>query len=155
MRRTTIDDRRNPVVDTALHENRNRKACNVFHEDDNGEQSDDFSVRPQQRPQQRPRFPSARPLLVDRKLVDLASVESTPPPLRGVGHLFDGSTIGCGHRPSASVVTNRRPSLSNGTRDLFKASCSSRSCSRRLRSSSSCHVQLRSASSHSSSAASR
>ena len=44
----TVDDRRDSVVDAALHEKRNRKARSVFHHDDAGEEGDRPAVGPQQ-----------------------------------------------------------------------------------------------------------
>ncbi len=108
VRRAAIDERRDAVVDTALHENRNRQARNVFHHDDDGQERDGPPERPQQRAEQRAGFTPPRQRLVDRQVVVLL-VESAPPalgrpPIRVLRDL-DGRGVGGGHRPSASVVT--------------------------------------------------
>src|SRR4029077_5943544 len=132
-------------------EYRNRKACKIFHHDDQRKQRDRQAVGAQQRAEQGARFAATRDAFVDRQVITLVVGDPTAPLLLGD---VDWLGVGCGHRPSASDVTKRV--LSEAARCLYKASCSSYAMPSRSRFSSSSHAQLRSArSSSSSSAASR
>ena len=103
VRRAAVDDRRDAVVDAALHEERNRKARSVFHHDDDGEQRDRHAVRPQQRAQQRPRLAPARQRSRRSAGRRRLLVEPAAPALdRLVGILGRPVGVGGGHRPSAS-----------------------------------------------------
>ena len=117
-----------PMVDTALHEHRNRKARNVFHHDDDGEQRDRPPIRPQQRAEQRAGFPPARQRLVDRQVVVAVLVEPAPPAVDRLLVRFlryvDGrwcrsrsSALGLRRREATAVPVVRTPRRS--------ASCSS------------------------------
>ncbi len=72
VRRAAGQDRRDAVVDAALHEKRNRKARNVFHHDDERKQRDRQTVGPQQRAEQRTGLAAARQAFVDGQVVALA-----------------------------------------------------------------------------------
>ena len=67
--RTAVDDRRDAVVDAALHQQRNRQPGNVFHDHDQRKHRDRHAVRAQQRAEQRAGLTATRHALVDRQVV--------------------------------------------------------------------------------------
>ena len=117
VRRPAVDDRRNADVDTAPDEQRNRKAGNVFHHDDDRQERHRPPIRSQQRAEQRAGFTPARQRFVDRRVVVAVLVEPAAPAVDGLVRFLryvDGCGVGRGHRPSVSDVAKRRSRSAHG-----------------------------------------
>ena len=119
--RPALEQRRDAVVDALLHQKRNRQPCNVFHYDDDGQESDRPPVGPKQRAQQRASLTLPWHRLVDGQvalLVELAAPIGCRLLLGRRRHSLSSSTSRCSRARSSSsrhVQSRSAPSSSSSS----------------------------------------